>query len=641
MRRFTTGERAIFSRNRPASEARVPIEPQSTPSAPGRLLVALTIVAATALAACAPQATRPAAATTAVGAPWLERLTYGLNSSTLAEYQLLGRAAYLDAQLADRPAPLPEAVERQIDGLEITHAEPARLLEDVNAEYKRINAMPDGPDKEQARKAINERGNRLAYEAARRHLLRAIYSPAQLREQMDWFWLNHFSVHLYKANLRWLVADYDEHAIRPHVFGRFRELVVATLTHPAMLQYLDNAQNASGHLNENYARELMELHTLGVDGGYTQADVQALARILTGVGINAGGPAPKLKAEWQPLYRRAGAFEFNPARHDFGEKRFLGQTFEGRGYAEIERAVDLLVHLPACARFVSRRIALYFVSDDPAPQLVERMAKTFQATDGEIGAVLRTMLASPEFEASLGAKFKDPTHYVVASLRLAYDGRTIVNAHPIVNWLNALGEPLWGRQTPDGYPLTEAGWASSGQISRRFEIAKAIANGSAGLFEPEDGSGARRRVPAAREPRLLRRLRAAPVGADARSALPSDLAGRVEHLPAGVARIQLPLARHRDEPPRAARLRRRAAGTGLRRTPHRRAAVAGAFPARVPARRIRLRQPARPLLEPVLLRGSAAHRDRAAASRLVLGCGRARRRLGARRRGTRIHRPAV
>jgi uncharacterized protein (DUF1800 family) len=117
------------------------------------------------------------------------------------------------------------------------------------------------------------------------------------------------------------------------------------------------------------------------------------------------------------------------------------------------------------------------------------MAKTFQATDGEIAAVLRTMLDSPEFEASLGAKFKDPMHYVVASLRLAYDGRTIANAHPIVNWLNALGEPLWGRQTPDGYPLGEGGWASSGQISRRFEIAKAIANGSAGLFEPEDGSG--------------------------------------------------------------------------------------------------------------------------------------------------------
>jgi uncharacterized protein (DUF1800 family) len=456
-----------------------------------RPLVALLVgMAAAIVAGCAPEAVRAPVAGAAVGTPWLERLSYGLNGSTLAEYRRLGRSAFVDAQLADRPAPLPAAVASQIESLEISHADPARLLEQVAAEYKRINALADGPDKEQARKALNEQGNRLAYEAARRHLLRAIYSPAQLREQMAWFWLNHFSVHQYKANLRWLVADYEERAIRPHVLGRFRDLVMATLTHPAMLQYLDNAQNAAGHLNENYARELMELHTVGVDGGYTQQDVQALARILTGVGVNTSGTEPKLKPEWQRLYRHAGAFEFNPARHDFSSKRLLGETIEGRGFAEVEQAVDLLVRQPACAHFVSRRIASYFVSDDPPPPLVERMAQTFQATGGDITAVLRTMLDSPQFAASLGIKFKDPMHYVVSALRLAYDGRTIVNAHPIVNWLNALGEPLYGRQTPDGYPLTEAGWASSGQISRRFEIARTIATGGGGLFEPEDGSNA-------------------------------------------------------------------------------------------------------------------------------------------------------
>ena len=161
---------------------------------------------------------------------------------------------------------------------------------------------PTAPDKEQARKTLNDRGNRLAYEAVRRELLRAVYSPAQLQEQMVWFWLNHFSVFQYKANLRWLVGDYEEHAIRPHVFGHFKDLVMATLEHPAMLQYLDNNQNAAGHINENYARELMELHTLGVGCGYTQQDVQKLARVLTGVGVNAGD-APKLKPEWQRLYR--------------------------------------------------------------------------------------------------------------------------------------------------------------------------------------------------------------------------------------------------------------------------------------------------------------------------------------------------
>ena len=171
--------------------------------------------------------------------------------------------------------------------------------------------MPDGADKEQARKALNDRGNKLAYEAIRRNLLRAVYSPAQLQEQMVWFWLNHFSVFEYKANLRWLVGDYEERAIRPHVFGHFKDLVMATLEHPAMLQYLDNNQNAAGHINENYARELLELHTLGVGGGYSQQDVQELARVLTGVGINVGA-SPRLKPEMQRLYVRSGAFEFNP-----------------------------------------------------------------------------------------------------------------------------------------------------------------------------------------------------------------------------------------------------------------------------------------------------------------------------------------
>jgi uncharacterized protein (DUF1800 family) len=439
-------------------------------------------------AGCGPQLVKPTGPRGDGDVLWLERVTFGLNSATATDYRRRGQAAFLDAQLAPPSTPLPAAVALQIDGLEVTRADPVRTLEDVGAEHKRINALADGSDKQQARKLLNEHGNKLAYEAARRDLLRAIYSPAQLQEQMVWFWLNHFSVHQYKANVRWLVGDYEEHAIRPHVFGRFRDLVIATLKHPAMLQYLDNAQNAAGHINENYARELMELHVLGVDGGYTQQDVQSLARILTGVGVRSTSDPPKLKGEWQRLYLRQGAFEFNPARHDFGSKVLLGHAIHGGGFDEIEEAVDLLVRQHSCARFVSRKLALYFVSDSPPPKLIERMAQSFETTDGEIAAVLRTMFLAPEFHVSLGLKFKDPVHYVVSALRLAYDARPIVNAHPVVNWLNALGEPLYGRQTPDGFPLTEAGWASSGQISRRFEIARAIATGSAGLFEPEDGS---------------------------------------------------------------------------------------------------------------------------------------------------------
>ncbi|MFI4914560.1 MAG: DUF1800 domain-containing protein, partial [Steroidobacterales bacterium] len=431
---------------------------------------------------------------------WLDRVTFGLDSATLAEYRRLGRAGFLEAQLrGERNPALPPAIAAQIDALPIAHLDPTLQLIEVNAEYKRINALADGADKEQARKSLNESGNKLAYAAIRRDLLRAVYSPAQLQEQMMWFWLNHFSVHQYKANLRWTIADYEEHAIRPHALGAFADLVLATLQHPAMLQYLDNAQNAAGHINENYARELMELHTLGVDAGYTQQDVQELARILTGVGINTTGETPRLRREWRPLYRRAGAFEFNPARHDFGRKQLLGQVIDGEGFGEVERAVHLITQQPACARFIARKLALYFVSDTPPPQLIARMAQTFQRTDGNIAEVLRTLFLSPEFGASLGQKFKDPMHYVVSAVRFAYDGRTINNTRPLLNWLNALGQPPYGRQTPDGYPLTELAWTSSGQMSRRFEIARAIGSGNAGLFDAEAGGGAGAR---ARGPRV-------------------------------------------------------------------------------------------------------------------------------------------
>jgi uncharacterized protein (DUF1800 family) len=310
-----------------------------------------------------------------------------------------------------------------------------------------------------------------------------------LREQMVWFWLNHFSVYQYKGDLRWLVADYEERAIRPHALGNFRQLVLATLEHPAMLQYLDNSQNAAGHINENYARELMELHTLGVNGGYTQQDVQQLARVLTGVGINAG-PVPHLKPEWQKLYVRRGAFEFNPARHDFTPKVLLGQNIRPQGFAEVEQAVTLIVRQKACARFVSRELATYFVGDAPPPRLVEAMAETFQKSDGDIAATLRTLFLSAEFSAPRSGKFKDPMRYVLSAVRVAYDGRTISNTRPLLDWLNALGEAPFARQTPDGYPLTASNWESPGQMSRRFEIARAIGTGNVHLFDAEDGGAA-------------------------------------------------------------------------------------------------------------------------------------------------------
>ena len=295
--------------------------------------------------------------------------------------------------------------------------------------------------------ALNQAGNQAVYETTKRHLLRALQSPAQLREQMTWFWMNHFSVFSGKANVRWTLAEYEE-TVRAQALGKFSDLVMATALSPAMLEYLDNAQSAAGKINENYARELMELHTLGVSGGpsgssYTQQDVQELARVLTGAGLNLTDNTPRLGANRQALYVRKGLFEFNPARHDFGDKTLLGHTISGKGLSEIDEAVTLLCRQPATAKFISRKLATYFVADDPPPALVDRMTRTFQKTDGSIAAVLRSMFLDRDLAAALNAepakleKFKDPTQFVLSSLRLAYEGKVISNYRPVLGWLAA------------------------------------------------------------------------------------------------------------------------------------------------------------------------------------------------------------
>ena len=414
---------------------------------------------------------------------WLDRVTYGIDSASIDRFRKLGRQHFLDAQLAARGDDLPVPIQAQIDAFEITRTPAMKLIGDEFAARARIRALDKSDEAQQLRQQRNQVGNTLVDEAVQRELLRAIYSPQQLRQQMAWFWLNHFNVFAQKADIRWSIADYADNAIRPRVFGRFRDLVMATLTHPAMLQYLDNAQNAAGHINENYARELMELHTLGVDAGYGQHDVQELARVLTGVGIER-------RPENAPANAKAirdGAFAFHPGRHDFGDKILLGQTIKGRGFAEVEQAVDILVHQPACARFISRKLAAYFVADTPPPALLDAMVRTFQRSDGDIAAVLRTLFDSREFNAALGGQFKDPLHFVVSSVRLAYDGRPVANARPIQRWLGALGEAPFGHPSPDGYALDENAWASSGQLARRFEIARNIGFGDAHLFDGADG----------------------------------------------------------------------------------------------------------------------------------------------------------
>ena len=415
----------------------------------------------------------------------LNRLSWGINSGTWRQAEKLGYQGWLEQQLQARPAALPAPVQAQIDAMTISQQSLPDLVLGMEQRRKDSDKIAGDDEKKAAQQAYQQEMNRLAREAATRSLLRALYSPNQLQEQMTWFWMNHFSVHQGKSNLRAIVGDYEDTAIRAHALGKFRDLLAATLRHPAMIRYLDNEQNAASHINENYARELMELHTLGVDGGYSQKDVQELARILTGVGVNLNANAPPVKKELQAQYVRQGLFEFNPNRHDYGDKVFLGQAVRGRGLAEVNEALDRLSRHPATAHFVSRKLAMYFVADEPPPALVERMAATFLSSDGDIAATLRTMFYSAEFAQSLDHKFKDPVHYVVSAVRLAYDDKTILNAGPVLNWLNRMGEPLYGRPTPDGYPLTQSGWASPGQMTTRFEIAKAIGSGSAGLFKTD------------------------------------------------------------------------------------------------------------------------------------------------------------
>ncbi|MRX11183.1 DUF1800 family protein [Pseudoduganella sp. FT25W] len=439
------------------------------------------------LAGCATTATAPQAPVDPVAlSRALNRVTWGVNDSTYQQAAKVGYSAWLDQQLHPGPAVLPAAVQAQIDAMTISKKPLPQLVQELEQQRRDYDkAMVDDEAKKAAQLAYQQELGRLAKEAAARSLLRDLYSPNQLQEQMTWFWMNHFNVHQGKANLRVLVSDYEEQAIRPHALGKFRDLLSATLHHPAMIRYLDNEQNAANRINENYAREIMELHTLGVDGGYSQADVQQLARILTGVGVNMTEKTPDVRRDKQSQYVRKGLFEFNPNRHDYGDKTFLGQTLKGRGLAEVDEALDRLSRSPATARYVSRKLAIYFVADEPPPQLVERMAARFQATNGDIAAVLRVMFDAPEFTQSLGAKFKDPVHYVVAAVRLTYDDKVILNTGPMMNWLYRMAEPLYGRVTPDGYPLTQSGWASPGQMTTRFEIAKAIGSGNAGLFKSE------------------------------------------------------------------------------------------------------------------------------------------------------------
>ena len=307
-------------------------------------------------------------------------------------------------------------------------------------------------------------------------LYRAIYSNRQLEEVLVDFWMNHFNVFNGKGPDRLFLTSYERDAIRPYIFGHFKDMLLATARHPAMLFYLDNWQSQSPPdnmvtsgprrpgINENYARELMELHTLGVNGGYTQQDVVAVARAFTGWTIFD-----------QPKYAE---FQFNSPFHDRKEKIILGHTLPaGRGEQDGLDVIDILAHHPSTAKFISKKLAQRFVADDPPPPLIDRMAATFTKTDGDLRAVLQTMFASPEFlsEGAWRSKVKSPLEMIVSAMRAL--NTDVTDAFVLAQRIGDLGQPLYGKLEPTGYPNTGETWTNTSGLLGRINFATALSAG--------------------------------------------------------------------------------------------------------------------------------------------------------------------
>ena len=308
-------------------------------------------------------------------------------------------------------------------------------------------------------KALRQKSRRVVGELMAQRILRATESDRQLNEVMVDFWFNHFNVFAGKGIDRFLLTSYERDTIRPRVWGKFEALLTATARSPAMIFYLDNARSRRDAINENYAREIMELHTLGVDGGYTQKDVTELARVFTGWTID----------------RRTGEFIFRPFLHDSGAKTVLGVRLNGGGMAEGERMIHILAHHPSTARHIATKLCQRLVADDPPKTLVDRVARTFLDSDGDLRATVKAVIDSAEFwePRAYRAKMKSPFAYVISALRAS--NARVVNPIPVARALQQVGEPLYGAQPPTGYSDKAEAWANSGAAINRMNFALDLA----------------------------------------------------------------------------------------------------------------------------------------------------------------------
>jgi uncharacterized protein (DUF1800 family) len=458
----------------------------------------------------------------------LNRLGFGARPGDLERVKALGLENYVNQQLA--PEKINDAIaENKLQDLSVLKLSTAELyakypqpnqlirqLQNRGMLPKELEQTQDNQkslrDNPEYRKIIQDyyKDNGLEYpqrmmaELHASRILRAVYSERQLNEVMVDFWTNHFNVFAGKGADRWLLPNYDRDTIRPNAMGKFSVLLQATAQSPAMLFYLDNFQSVSPNaarpraqmmnneqaqrprrgINENYARELMELHTLGVDGGYTQKDVQEVARCFTGWTIfqPRGGAAAlnAMRAEDAPARRlaprSAGLFFFNMRAHDDGEKVVLGQKIPaGGGFNDGLKVLDILAHHPSTARFIATKLVRHFVSDNPPPALVSRVAAAFTKSDGDIRETLKAIFFSNEFYSpeSYRAKIKRPFELAISAIRaLGADTNGGPGTH---QWIARMGEPLYGYQTPNGYSDAAESWVNTGGLLERMNFGVALA----------------------------------------------------------------------------------------------------------------------------------------------------------------------
>ncbi|MBV8123537.1 MAG: DUF1800 domain-containing protein [Paucibacter sp.] len=432
----------------------------------------------------------------------IERLGFGPRAADAETIQAKGAGPwlkdFLSAQLQGARIDLPPGLSDRLAAEDTSKLDQGELFERFRRaqqlERERKQSLKDGQDTETDKgdKGPNPRRELVrpvALQASEQRLLRALASPAQLEEVLVDFWFNHFNVFAGKGPVSVWVGSYEREAIRPNVFGSFRTMLGATAKHPAMLFYLDNAQSVAANwhprgraanrnpnrptgLNENYAREVMELHTLGVDGGYTQHDVTELARMLTGWTYDP-------KPGWGG---GSSLFRFVDERHDQGRKQWLGRSVAPAGQAEGEMALDVLAAHPNTARHIGYQLAQAFVADDPPPALVQRLADRFLAAKDsgtQLRDVMQTLVQSDEFwsRAAFRAKFKSPYRYVLSSLRVLAppDHESLpADVQPLLGVLNQAGMPLYGSVTPDGYKNTAVAWQNPEALTQRVQFAQTV-----------------------------------------------------------------------------------------------------------------------------------------------------------------------